>query len=167
MSQRLVLINATTEVLEKILTGFDAVEKHLDIFIPEQWTEFGHAPFEYALNKIKDTPTDAIWWSWLPILVSENMLIGNCGYKGPPVNSEVEIGYEVAVAYRNQGFATEIAMALLKNAFTHADVKTVIAHTLPEENESVSVLLKCGFQFVSPIEDPDDGLIWRWQVDKE
>jgi [ribosomal protein S5]-alanine N-acetyltransferase len=163
MSQRLVLINATVEILEKILTGNDAVEKALDIFIPDQWTEFGRAPFEYSLNKIKDTPSDTVWWSWLPILVTENMLIGNCGYKGPPVNGTVEIGYEVAVDYRQQGFATEIAKALIENAFRHPDVDTVVAHTLPEENESVHVLQKCGFRFSGEIVDPDDGLVWRWE----
>ena len=166
-ASRLIMVNSTPAILEGILKGENLLQDMLDIKVPDQWTEFGPAPFEYALNKIKDTPADSIWWSWLPILVSENTLIGNCGYKGPPVDGAVEIGYEVAVAYRNQGFATEIAKALVVNAFNQPDVKTIIAHTLPEENESVSVLQKCGFRFVSPIEDPEDGLIWRWQLDKE
>lgn len=166
-TSRLILINSTPFILEGILKGENGIQDILDIKVPDQWTEFGHAPFKYTLDKIKDTPADSIWWSWLPILVSENMLIGNGGYKGPPENGMVEIGYEVSVDYRNRGFATEIAKALVENAFHHPDVKTIIAHTLPEENESVSVLKKCGFRFVSPMEDPDDGLIWRWQLDKE
>lgn len=163
---RLILVNSTRELLEGILKGENVIAEMLDIRMANPWSEFGPAPFEYALNKIKDTPSDSVCWSWLPILVSENTLIGNCGYKGPPVDGAVEIGYEVAVAYRNQGFATEIAKALVENAICHPDVDTVIAHTLPEENDSVRVLRKCSFHFVSTVEDPDDGLIWKWQLDK-
>lgn len=161
-TKRLLLINSTLEILEKVLTNDEALGQYLDIKIPESWTEFGAAPFQYALDRIKTNPEDSTWWSWLPILEAENILIGNCGYKGPPIDGVVEIGYEVANLYRMQGFATEIATALMENAFSHDQVNTVIAHTLAEENASVKVLRKCGFQFVEEIEDPDDGTIWRW-----
>jgi RimJ/RimL family protein N-acetyltransferase len=49
-------------------------------------------------------------------------------------------------------------------AFALADerVKTVIAHTLPENNASTHILDKIGFTFAGEIEHPEDGLIWRW-----
>jgi [ribosomal protein S5]-alanine N-acetyltransferase len=161
---RLILRNSTTEILEKILAGFSSFGNTLQIQIPDHWTEFGSAPFQFALDKVRGHPEDVPWWSWLPILVSENMLIGNAGYKGPPNEGMVEIGYEVATAYRNQGFATEMAYALVKNAFMDPQVNKVIAHTLAAENPSVRVLRKCGFTFVSEVLDPDDGLIWRWEL---
>jgi RimJ/RimL family protein N-acetyltransferase len=166
ITNRLRLINSSEEILEKALSGDDALSKHLDITIPESWTEFGASPFQYALSRIKNKPEDSVWWSWLPILDAENILIGNCGYKGPPKDGMVEIGYEVAKLYRQQGFATEIALALIKNAFSHEPVHMVIAHTLAEENASVKVLRKCGFQFAEEIDDPEDGLIWKWILKK-
>lgn len=41
------------------------------------------------------------------------------------------------------------------------------AHTLPSENPSVKVLHKCGFQFISEVIDPEDGLIWKWELRRE
>ena len=92
------------------------------------------------------------------------MLVGNCGYKGPPKNGVVEIGYEVAESYRGMGLATEMAKALIEFAFSHPEVKSIIAHTLPFENHSVSVLRKCGFEYISEINDPEDGVIWKWEL---
>jgi RimJ/RimL family protein N-acetyltransferase len=43
------------------------------------------------------------------------------------------------------------------------DVRTVIAHTLPEENASARVLRKSGFEWVGDVVDPEDGPVWRWE----
>ena len=161
------LLNSTQEILNTVLAGNDALAKHLDVIIPEQWSEFGEAPFLYALEKLKEDDKQSVWWSWLPILVSENTLIGNCGYKGPPEKGVLEIGYEVALDYRQKGYATEMANALVRNAFTFPDVDLVLAHTLAEENASVHVLRKCGFHFDGELVDPEDGNIWRWKLPRE
>jgi RimJ/RimL family protein N-acetyltransferase len=76
----------------------------------------------------------------------------------------VEIGYEVAESYRNKGLATEFASALIDFAFSHPQVTTVQAHTLAVENASCVVLQRCGMQKMETLEDPDDGLIWRWEL---
>lgn len=165
-TSRLIMINATPAILKGILRVENSIQDMLDVQVPDHWTEFGREPFEYVLDKITAAPEDTIWWSWLPILVSENTLIGNCGYKGPPTEGMVEIGYEVARDYRHRGYATEIANTLVTHAFLQPEVNTIVAHTLPEENDSTRVLRKCGFRFVSPVEDPNDGLIWRWHLDK-
>jgi [ribosomal protein S5]-alanine N-acetyltransferase len=106
------------------------------------------------------------WWSWLPVLNDENMLIGNCGYKGPPKDGMVEIGYEVIEEYRRIGLASEIAAVLVDNAFNDSNVNKIIAHTLAEENASCKVLRKCGFEFVKEINDEEDGLIWQWALER-
>lgn len=92
------------------------------------------------------------------------MLVGNSGFKGAPKNGEVEIGYEVAEPYRGKGLATEIAGALIEYAYSFPEVKTIVAHTLSFENPSVSVLRKCGFHFITEVNDPEDGDIWRWEL---
>jgi len=45
-----------------------------------------------------------------------------------------------------------------------AAVLRVIAHTLPETNASTRVLEKVGMNFVGEVIDPDDGRVWRWQM---
>ena len=76
----------------------------------------------------------------------------------------VEIGYEVAESYQNQGLATEMAQALIDHAFQDERVQVVQAHTLAEENASVKVLRRCGMQFMETGFDPDEGEVWRWEV---
>lgn len=91
-------------------------------------------------------------------------VIGKCGFKGPPESDgAVEIAYGVAPAHQGKGYATEAATALVSYAFSHAQVRVVRAHTLPESNASTRVLTKCGFQRVGEVIDPDDGLVWRWE----
>ena len=166
-SKRLKLINCDATILNSILKGNKALAKSLQIKVPENWTEFGKPIFEYSLNQITIDPESKIWWTYLPINIETNTLIGSCGYKGKPdKNGMVEIGYEVAKTYRNLGFATEIANLLLAKAFQKQMVKLVKAHTLAQKNASVKVLQKCGFLYVKELEDEEDGKIWQWIKEK-
>jgi hypothetical protein len=62
--------------------------------------------------------------------------------------------------------ATEAAQALINNAFKKPEVKSVIAHTLPEENPSVQILRNLKFNFEGEIMDLTDGKIWSWKLPK-
>ena len=96
--------------------------------------------------------------------------VGSCGFKGPPsVEGIVEIAYGVNPSYQGRGYATEVAQALADYAFRSGRVSLVCAHTLPHENASTRVLTKCEFECVGEVIDPEDGLVWRWELraDKE
>jgi len=89
--------------------------------------------------------------------------IGSAGFKGPPDSrGTVEIAYGIAPGYRDRGYATEAAAALVAFAFDTISVEQVRAHTLPAANASTRVLAKCGFTQVGTFVDPDDGPVWRW-----
>jgi [ribosomal protein S5]-alanine N-acetyltransferase len=97
--------------------------------------------------------------------LSTGITIGQCGFKGPPdADGMVEIAYGVASEHEGKGYATEAARALVAYALSVDKVKLVRAHTLPTSNASKRVLAKCGFQFVGEINDPEDGLVWRFQT---
>ena len=162
-SKRLRFIKSTPEILGKVMEGNEALATHLQVKIPEEWDEFEKGPFQFVLNRLKDYPEEVEWWNWLAILDPENILVGTCGYKGPPKDGIVEIGYGVISSFRGIGLATEIAAVLIDNALTFPEVSKVIAHTLPEENASCKVLRKCGLHFVGEVIDPEDGRIWRWE----
>jgi [ribosomal protein S5]-alanine N-acetyltransferase len=90
------------------------------------------------------------------------MIVGQGAFKGPPLDGVVEIAYAVNPDQRGKGFATEIAQALVVYAFQSDAVQIVRAHTLPELNASSRLLVKCGFEHVGKILDPDDGWVWRF-----
>lgn len=166
-TSRLRLVNADAAICEAVVRGDEVIAALMQVKVAKPWTEFGVAPFQYMLGKIVRDPGETPWWSWLPIHHADNTLIGNSGYKGPAENGIVEIGYEIAEAYRGNGYATEVAKALIERAFSFPHIHAVIAHTLAEENASVTVLKKCGFSFVEAVDDPHDGQIWKWQLNKK
>jgi RimJ/RimL family protein N-acetyltransferase len=112
----------------------------------------------------KSTAADP-WIHGFAVIDKEtDLVVGGVGFKGPPVEGAVEIAYGIAPSFQNRGLASEAAEAGV--AFAKGQgVCRVIAHTLPERNASTHVLTKCAFVFVGPVNDPEDGLVWRWERD--
>jgi [ribosomal protein S5]-alanine N-acetyltransferase len=91
--------------------------------------------------------------------------VGSCAFKSPPdADGIVEIAYGVNPDHQKLGYATEAALGLVKFAFASGRVRIVRAHTLPATNASTRVLTKCGFEYVGEVIDPEDGLVWRWEL---
>jgi [ribosomal protein S5]-alanine N-acetyltransferase len=162
---RLDLINCDLALIEAVLQGNTALAEMTNWNVPDDWTEFGEPAFKFTQARLAEFPEDAGWWTWLPVIRSENMLVGSCGYVGRP-NAEgtVEIGYEIAASRRQLGLATEAVQALITHAFTHHEVQTVMAHTLAVPNPSTRILQRFGFLQVAELEDPEEGKVWRWEL---
>lgn len=166
-TKRLKIIQCDKEILEEAVKSNANIATKLNVKVAENWTEFGKEALEYVISKLEDNTSERGWWTYFPIHKSENKLIGSGGYKGKPTRGgEIEIGYEIAPEYRNQGFATEFTLALIENAFKYKQVKLISAHTLAEFNPSTKVLTKCGFEKVDELSDPDEGTIWKWEFQK-
>jgi len=147
--------------------GDNVLAQALGANVPRKWTAFRDS-FVPAALRWKAHPPLRDWWVHLIVYRPDNMLIGSCGYKGEPnADGQVEIGYEIRPSHRNRGLATEAARALVDNAFTHAEVRTVIAHTLPEVSHSSQLLQTLGFVRTDDFQDPDDGLVWRWELTQD
>ena len=99
------------------------------------------------------------------VQLDTGVTVGQCGFKGPPDgDGMVEIAYGVASDHECKGYATEAARALVAYALSVDQVKLVRAHTLPGSNASKRVLAKCGFQFLGEFNDPEDGLVCRFET---
>lgn len=93
-------------------------------------------------------------------------VVGTCGFRtGPSAQGEIEIAYFTFPPYEGHGFATQMAAELIRIAFGSSSVCRVIAHTLAERNASTRVLEKVGMRLWGPVEDPEDGIVWRWEVE--
>ena len=117
-----------------------------------------------TLDLYEKTGATEPWLSYFAVRESDNTLLGTCAFKTPPMQGLVEIAYFTFPGHEGQGVASVMARELLKIAFDDYGVKAVLAHTLPEENASTTILQKRGFTLVDTVEDPDDGTIWRWAL---
>lgn len=79
----------------------------------------------------------------------------------------VEIAYGIVPDFEGRGYATEAAALLVRFASENSEVRLIRAHTLPTKNASTRVLTKNGFKYIGEVVDPDDGLVWRWEREKE
>lgn len=167
-TKNLQLIPCDTEILIAAIQGEEILAKKINVTVQDNWTEFGVAALQYSLDRLTDSEDEKNWWTYFPIHKHDNKLIGSGGYKGKPTNDgTVELGYEIAPGYRNRGLATEMTKGLIENALKDTRVKSIIAHTLGQDNPSTSVLQKCGFKKVEEMNDPNDGLIWKWELKRQ
>lgn len=166
-TEHLQIIPCDDTLFEAIKMGNNVLGRVMGVNVPKKWTAFRDV-FTPSYHRWMANPALRDWWTHLIVLKKENVLVGVCGYKGEPNElGEVEIGYEIGIAaYRQRGLGTEAAKALVNHAVLHDSVKIVIAHTLAEENYSTRILKKIGFTNVKEISDPEDGLIWRWELKK-
>lgn len=111
------------------------------------------SPPEYGGFLGADTPTMQV--------------IGVCGFKGgPDARGDVEIAYGTFAPYEGKGYAKAMAAALIARARA-SGAPHIIAHTLPELNASCTILRSLGFRNVGTvISDPEDGPVWRWEMEE-
>lgn len=103
------------------------------------------------------------WYSHLIVHRETITVVGFGGYKGPPVDGEVEIGYSVAPEHRRLGHATSAVAQLLDRAAARG-VGLVSAHTMPEESASTHILTRAGFTMAEVVVDEELGDVWRWEL---
>jgi RimJ/RimL family protein N-acetyltransferase len=155
------LVVATIELLEALRDNRAAFGSLIGSEVPDGWPEFPES-VEFTITKLTESPDEAQWW--MHFFVLDGDLVGSGGFVGPPDGGVVEIGYEIAPAFRGRGLATGAARAMIDKATATGSVSTVIAHTLAHENPSTGVLRRLGFTVTGEDEDPDEGTVWRWEL---
>ena len=132
-------------------------------FVPDGWPEFPEA-IGFTLDHLQNAPeADHAWSMQFFVDRATGRLLGSGGYAARPVGRAVEIGYEIAPAFRGQGFGTAAARALVERAVASGEVDHVIAHTRPGPNASTGVLVSLDFEHVADQEDPEVGIVWEWR----
>ena len=150
-----------TARLRLVLESTEGLLARIDAMNPAERAEVSPT----WLARVRTATTPSPWTHGFALVErGTGAQVGACGYKGP-ADSEgaVEIAYGVAPAYQGRGYAKEAAAALVAHA-CGAGVRVVRAHTRPENGASGGVLAACGFQRVGEVMDPEDGLVWRWEL---
>lgn len=106
---------------------------------------------------------DPPWVGYLA--VSGPDVVGTCAFKTAPRRGKAEIAYFTFPSFEGQGIATAMARALIEIARAADRTIELRAQTLPEPNASNTILRKLGFQFLGPVDVPDEGTVWEWRLD--
>jgi RimJ/RimL family protein N-acetyltransferase len=160
------LIPAEAAHFEAILQNKKELEPMLSVTVPDSWPTFPESmPHGYEI--LKSDPASRNWGFYLFIHTADRVLIGEGGFKGKPdEEGVVEIGYALVPEYRLRGFATEAARGLTDYAFSHPEVTIVQAHTLTDGTASINVLKKLGMKFTGTAQDPDEGEVLCWRLER-
>lgn len=138
----------------------------LGCMIADGWVVYGKA-LERTRAAVAADPARARWGPRFFVVDDEpRTLVGWGGFKGPPQDGTVEIGYEIALSFCGRGVATSAAAALVREAWADPEVDAVIAHTLPEPGASSRVLEKNGFARDGDNLDGDIGVVWRFRLER-
>jgi ribosomal-protein-alanine N-acetyltransferase len=104
------------------------------------------------------------WIHGFSLLLPDGTKVGIGSFKGPPAGGVVEIAYAILPEHQGRGYATAAARGMVDYAFKSPEVRRVIAHTLPDGAASQRVLQKAGFRQAGAVVDPEDGLVWRFEI---
>ena len=165
------LLPHTLQHVRALVEGSDAYERRFGLAVANGVRDFliGPEVSEAFLERLRAATDNDPWKDGFGVVhLADNLLIGLCSFGGPPSREgTVEISYGIAPSYRGRGFATEATQLIVARAFDDERVRTVQAHTLAEENASTKVLERCGFTWQRELMHPEDGLIWRWELQRK
>src|SRR4051812_27959288 len=138
----------------------DEVRATLEVLPPEVRVQI--SPQWLAL--LEKSATQDPWVHGFHVVDNAGLIVGLGSFKGPPADATVEIAYAIEPGQQGKGHATAAARALAAYAFASGQVRIVRAHTLPTGIASQRVLLKSGFEKTGEVVDPEDGLVWRFEL---
>ena len=154
-------------VLEAATEGAEALSRVLGgCRVADGWEVFPDA-LPAARDAVAGDPEGTRWGTRLFILDEPRTLVGWGGFKGPPADGAVELGYAVAPAFRGRGIAGHAVRDMLREAFSRSEVEAVIAHTLAGPGASTRVLEKTGFVYDAEVTDDTNGRVWRWRQERQ
>ncbi|WP_126601103.1 GNAT family N-acetyltransferase [Dictyobacter aurantiacus] len=163
-SSRLSLEPLTASLIRSFFRDRREMAAALNARVPADWPE---SDFEAVLPLLLDgferEPDHDSWDGVIILEGEERVVIGAMGLKGgPDEEGTVDIGYNILPAYQNQGYASEMARALVAWAFERGDVQKVIADCLYYNQGSIRVLEKVGMKRLY-----QDGDMLRWSLTRE
>jgi RimJ/RimL family protein N-acetyltransferase len=153
------LVPLTAELKAAFAKSRRAFSRAVGLPLPADWPHFPEA-FAVAPGEM----TDSHWGGYL--FASAGRIVGNGGFAGQPdALGQVEIGYEVAPAEWNRGYAMAAVQRLVRLAFENG-AECIVAHSAPEWNASNRVMTKAGMRFVGVLPNAGLGNVWRFAIAK-
>jgi RimJ/RimL family protein N-acetyltransferase len=159
-SERIELVSLSGDQLAAILDGQTAgVEEALDVPLPPNWLGDGDLLPQWRLEQIESDPTSQPWLLRALILVEPRTCVGYFNFHGPPgEDGWVELGYEILPEHRRRGYASEAALRMMRWAHDEHGVEVFRASIGPDNEPSLKMIEKLGFEEIGTQIDEIDGL---------
>ena len=131
--------------------------------VPDNWPpESAADALGLFLGWLEAAPDRVGWFGWYALaagagagaLAALPVLVGGCGFLGPPRDGVAKMGYSVLPQFQRQGYATEMVRELVNWALGQQGVVRIVAETEWANPASVRVLEKAGFVSVGPAVEP-------------
>jgi RimJ/RimL family protein N-acetyltransferase len=153
-TDRLRLTPATVVLARAEISDRSEFARLLGASVPDNWPDENLADaLPVFLSWLEAAPHHAGWYNWYALAVASPacaVLVASGGFKGPPQDGTVEIGYSVLPQFQGRGYATEMVGGLVRWALGQPGVLRVVAETEWANPASVRVLSKSGFAPVGP-----------------
>ena len=146
-TERLLLVACTLDLAEALQREPARAEALLDALLPDGWPDAELAELLplYAA-RLRADPALLGYGVWIAVERSEGGVVGSAGFTGRGSDGVVELGFGIHPSFRNAGYATEAASALVEWALAQEGVHEVVAECERENAPSVRVLEKIGLQ---------------------
>jgi len=154
------LVRAELHLMDAALAGDEVLAEALGHRVVPGWVTFTEA-LGPTRDAVAADPSRATWGTRFFVAGDPPELVGWGGFKGPPRDGVVELGYEIARSRWGRGLATAATRAMIAEAFADEEVRLVIAHTMPERNASNRVLEKAGFVYDGEAREGGE-VVWRF-----
>ena len=158
------LVTPDAGLLDAAVAGPDRLARALGCAVADGWDVFAGA-VRRARDAAAADPAATAWGTRLFVVEAPPpTVVGFGGFKGPPRDGAVELGYAIAPGWEGRGVATAAVRELLVEAFAAPAVRAVLAHTRPEPGASARVLEKAGFVHEGEVPDEQIGTAWRFRL---
>jgi len=111
---------------------------------PEQETE-------YVKSYIKNVYEFYEYGLWTIIDRQSGRIIGRAGLSWREETETTELGYVIAVPFQRKGYAFEVCSAILQYAWEELELEEVSAYVKGENEASIGLCKKLGFQYAGEI----------------
>jgi len=159
-TERLDLLPFTAECARLAVTDRAGLAALIGARVPDDWPNPDLAgALPYFIDMLTTMPALSTWIA-LAVERRRGVLIGSGGFIAlPDETGTVELGFGLVPAFFAQGYASEIARAMLTRAFADPTVKTVIGRCRPDNDASRRLLIRLGFDQGDT--DEDGNRLWR------
>ena len=146
----------------------------VDLWTDPEMTQYVGGPrdrdwLKTEFGSIASDPAAETYDLWPTFETESGRFAGYCGLldKDLDGNTEIDLNYFIAPDFQGCGYATEIALALIRHAFGPMGLKRLIALIDPDNTASQRVALKTGLKFEKTIIRPGDVTRMLYVIERE